>query len=1603
MDWWPVTAEDRLWELLAGATVRIQDGDGKAVGSGAFIEPRCVLTAAHVVVEAKPPLALTLATGGRCGIVNIKTALPRQRPPGHNVWPLPDLALLSVDDEGLDPSTPFVELTHDTPSRELLVSGAALGLSGDIVDDRARLQYESTIRDNGVALHKLSGNPIAPGMSGGPVLDPATGRVVGLVKADRGANDGAFAIAGAAIRDALPAEWAAHLEAHKRNGRWRREARKSQYARADSASLSCYLETLTTAYRDSPMLPEGVQRREVRQPARVRPRRAIGTEIAVDHAAVTDLQSASHAGETFLWDPHRSPWTSVAIVAGPGMGKTWLLTHHVASIAELGLDRVRENADSHDDVRVPVFVNASAFARRLESDLDHDQVVGALSGTIKRAVPTAPDRDAMAAMLGLALDDARLILCVDGLDEVPSDLRERLRAALAMLEPKLAQLVVSSRESARVALERVFAGEYEEFELTGFAPGDIRRFVRAWHGPRPDLIAKVERALHENAGLRTLARVPLLLNFVCQLAGADAPLASTRSRLYQQVAQNVLSGRWRAPEPEPTDSGVRLRLLSAAVGPLGALWRRKPDEFSRHEVELALRREPSYDAVRDAAEERWRAAQGQIDRGSGPPPTSPVIWEFLHDGFLVESQGPQGERLLRFTHLVFGELCVAMWLADLPPDGQAKQVALHRWFDGQWNDIIQIASGVATHPTRILDAIEIVASDPWLAQAELLAKCMVEAPHAASREAVSQLVEVLVGRLNAGPVSDNAAAQRALGALLKGHVDHADARLVAALRNREIARQEHKSFVMRLLCEIGEPYAIARCRETVANRAVSDAERDAAAVALCRSGDRDGVDLVVTTFTTERGTHRRLAVALATGERASQAALALVRRRDVDQAVRTTVAIEQLQTNGNDEAAVEMLDEPAIGLATRSALVVALLRAARPIDTELARGLIDNPNVTQTDRLELVHALLLRGEFSALPAAADIVIDLNVDYRRRRALAQTMVSVGQEGMQALYLSATLQSASPAARLQALRVLIERRHPDGCRAATMILAEGQGEPWLHAQVLRELLVHVPHLADRDLVMRMLSDPVFTDGRLRGAWEALAAEALRTADHDLRESIRSKIRDRVRVDYSKARELTAIDLERLLTFLGGAGPLAIDLLVDVASDGEIPMDTRINAAMTAVTSDVATVNRLTGPLLDDPALPPAVRDRLAVAFAMLGAPEMLPRVTALLPKSEPAYVAIRNVLRGETISFDQMQTGVRAAREAARTLGHGVTPSWDLDFKSLASEVDFVASSETERELRLAWVASELRRRTYNRLLSLLLPAERLALHRVDEFTDSEATRNWLAAWIPAYREIATTEAARLQALISSDPTILPDLDRGGPFKVVANIATLLDEWSAHLAARRWQSCLSLMGTYATLFASPIALDVDEIAERLAPHWPTNAARSYMLAVAQDEDDGLRQVAQLLLAHTGPLDAARAHFSAGDIGSAFGAASFAVLRNPDDAAGFFYAAEALAVADQPDQARELMRESAKRASGRQASQGRRSLVELSTQHNLSGGLIEELREILRSALADREEDLDDDTPVHMDPDHVEPDDKIVGEAPDAEVPNDADPGPNDNNNV
>jgi hypothetical protein len=196
----PDAATRALRQLVLAATVRIHrpapddalDDPGTFLGSGFCIAPNWILTCAHVahrddgdevvVVHEPGPGREPAAVPGR-----VAMTLPVGQPtPATGLWPTPDLALVRLS-EPVDHDSVYVS---ERPS-PYYAEGRVLYAGWTVMNGRLHimdgtLSVQGTIGGwySGVQM-RLGGGDLPFGVSGGPVIDPVRGEVIGVLKARR--------------------------------------------------------------------------------------------------------------------------------------------------------------------------------------------------------------------------------------------------------------------------------------------------------------------------------------------------------------------------------------------------------------------------------------------------------------------------------------------------------------------------------------------------------------------------------------------------------------------------------------------------------------------------------------------------------------------------------------------------------------------------------------------------------------------------------------------------------------------------------------------------------------------------------------------------------------------------------------------------------------------------------------------------------------------------------------------------------------------------------------------------------------------------------------------------------------------------------------------------------------------------------------------------------------------------------------------------------------------------------------------------------------------------------------------------------------------------
>lgn len=198
------SARSAVLDLLGRSTVLLAGRDKPAakLGSGFFIAPGIVLTCAHVVFACENKPDLVSAVGGaRWRVERIVRSLEEIGADiDRNYLPFPDLALILVQPEDSGTAQPpCAWLARANPpgsgSALTLVTPQRVGKAKGPATVPLHYAWQTETQDPGTvwaATPELSVGPVvAKGMSGSPVLDEDTLRVVGVVKAS--ADEGALA------------------------------------------------------------------------------------------------------------------------------------------------------------------------------------------------------------------------------------------------------------------------------------------------------------------------------------------------------------------------------------------------------------------------------------------------------------------------------------------------------------------------------------------------------------------------------------------------------------------------------------------------------------------------------------------------------------------------------------------------------------------------------------------------------------------------------------------------------------------------------------------------------------------------------------------------------------------------------------------------------------------------------------------------------------------------------------------------------------------------------------------------------------------------------------------------------------------------------------------------------------------------------------------------------------------------------------------------------------------------------------------------------------------------------------------------------------------
>ena len=247
-----------------------------------------------------------------------------------------------------------------------------------------------------------------------------------------------------------------------------------------------------------------------------------------------------------------APWiTGRWLLEGePGSGKTTLLRRLAGRLAA-----------ARDPGRIPIFVSLPRLVEGRTSLLDHLTAGFALRG-----------HDGVGEALQVAGGEGRLVVLLDGLDEVPPERRDGIESLLQDLPGDWpgSPIILASRPLGQGDVPKVFS----KLKLLPLGTEERQEFLVKWF--RGGEVADPEGAASEamehfarRPGLRELAGNPLYLTLLAVLweGGVEAP--ERRVDLYDEIFELLFEDKHKPKKsrrPIPARENVRLALCHLAYG-----------------------------------------------------------------------------------------------------------------------------------------------------------------------------------------------------------------------------------------------------------------------------------------------------------------------------------------------------------------------------------------------------------------------------------------------------------------------------------------------------------------------------------------------------------------------------------------------------------------------------------------------------------------------------------------------------------------------------------------------------------------------------------------------------------------------------------------------------------------------------------------------------------------------------------------------------------------------------------------------------------------------------------------------------------------------------
>ncbi|PRX61457.1 hypothetical protein B0I32_115314 [Nonomuraea fuscirosea] len=900
--------------------------------------------------------------------------------------------------------------------------------------------------------------------------------------------------------------------------------------------------------------------------------------------------------------------------------------------------------------------------------------------------------------------------------------------------------------------------------------------------------------------------------------------------------------------------------------------------------------------------------------------------------------------MIRFTHPVLAEYCMASYLASQTADELRGIVTAHRWFDTPWYEIWPLTAGLMAHPGTLVELLLDTPTDSWYEQTFLASRCVAVAGARMSTELKTRVLSAVISATQSWRSFDRERALLHLGELVHARLDEA----VKASRRLLNSEEIESSTLLRvagLLAEIGDPAGLKIARKCVSDRGVPTVYRAWNARAIVLANDPEGLVALQSAIRNARTVSelRILVNAIPVESQVgSNLAAQILRDHEVHTRIRATVGAALIRTGDAHRIrlAKELAATPLTVWHLRAALISELLAVGEDDVLQLGLELFDDPNLSADQRVTLVESLVRRGETAVLPRAVQMLSRRDISWEERRQLARSVVELGPAGIEELL----TQVRSPLDIDLKMRHIIALVEAGECLDLAAELVADPGAPaWIRTRVATSLLergyLSIPHTVVAELATDFEPEHDFQG-------ELIIAMAGRDIPGAGAAAVSLLGRERAsKANYAGSKK-----------FIGGlatAGPEGYASLDRIARDNELAEEDRALAIDAMADTNPGEAAQLALSLAEQ--FTKFANSRLTLLLADKGVVEVADQLSTQLRDEPAAYRALFQLLSSPRASQELVEALLPAAHAA--TIAEAPEPPAPLTLDShFLEEAGITWSSEAEKEAITDWVADRIREKVSTKVFSFLTTSQ---LDEYEQLESAEQHVEFLATRSGGYPELVRSQAAVVQQEIRDNPSIVPPFNvvqTMQPMRRLSYIAAAIEEWVILTQSSGPQSSAQFLAANESVIVTPEGHALLRIACQMTAAWNPYEGHQFLVEVALR--NGLQASRKLMEDSDKLHDLLREYLNEGNGMQLLYAALAGLVLEPGSEVVAFYGALGAALLENMELSVALMALSGRSASEDQRKDGLATLQENAERFQWNEECVRVLRGALRNELGDIE---------------------------------------------